>query len=46
MVKFAKVKPGIETHENVIRQVEQLVQETQQTVIPNIEDENLNTEDT
>ena len=47
MVKFAKVKPGIETHESVIKQLEQLVQETQQTIVPNTEeDENLNPEDT
>jgi hypothetical protein len=46
MVKFAKVKPGIETHESVIKQVEQLVQETQQTIIPStVEDENLNPEE-
>ncbi|MGK0390242.1 MAG: hypothetical protein ACI94Y_002993 [Maribacter sp.] len=39
MVKFAKVKPGIETHESVIKQVEQLVQETQQIIIPSTEEE-------
>lgn len=47
MVKFAKVKPGIETHDKVIKELEQLVQETQQTIIPSTEteEENINPEE-
>lgn len=45
MVKFAKVKPSVETHENVIKRIEQLIQETQKVTIPDTKDENINPEE-